>query len=287
MNILIIGGTLYFGKKLTLQLISNGHNVTLLNRGNQTDDFGDKVSRIICDRNDTQAMKDLLKSSYWDIVFDQVCYDYDRAKAACEIFEDKVGQYIFTSSQSVYETGADIVEDSFKPNLHQFKTKETVNSNYAEAKRQSEVAFEKHATFPTSYIRFPIVLGEEDYTGRFKFHVDRIKNGEEIYFKNLNARISFISADDAAKSLIHVAENKILGAINCCNNKSIKLETLVRLIEKGTLSKLIIAKEIKDDNFSPYGIESDWYMNSDKLKNSGLKLIDVEEMVQQVLKNYL
>ena len=162
MKILIIGGTLYFGKKLTQLLISEGDQVTLLNRGNQYDNFGSGIKRIKCDRNNLEEMKKLLANETWDVVFDQVCYDYKTAKNACDIFKDKVKHYVFTSSQSVYQAGANITEDEFKPENHQFEKEESVDSNYAEAKRQAEVAFENFATFPITYVRFPIVLGEND-----------------------------------------------------------------------------------------------------------------------------
>lgn len=283
MKILVIGGSLYFGKKLTELLLSQRHEVTLLNRGNRDDGFGDRVSRIICDRTDTQKMKKLLEATHWDVVYDQVCYDYQTAKAACEIFEGKVKHYIFTSSQSVYDAGANLLEDEFSPNTHQFSKEETANSNYAEAKRQAEVGFERHANFPTTYVRFPIVLGKEDYTNRLIFHVNKIKNGEEIFFHNLEASISFIAAKDAAKSLLHIADNNILGPINCCNQGSIQIGELVELIEQKVNKKVVLANEKSADNSSPYGIDQDWYMSSQKLQQSGLSLTPVKEMVSKVL----
>lgn len=283
MKILVIGGSLYFGKKLTELLLSQRHEVTLLNRGNRDDGFGDRVSRIICDRTDIKKMKGLLEKTHWDVVYDQVCYDYQTAKAACEIFEGKVKHYIFTSSQSVYDAGANLLEDEFSPNTHQFSKEETANSNYAEAKRQAEVGFERHANFPTTYVRFPIVLGKEDYTNRLIFHVNKIKNGEEIFFHNLEASISFIAAKDAAKSLLHIADNNILGPINCCNQGSIKIGELVQLIEQKVNKKVVLANEKSADNSSPYGIDQDWYMSSQKLQQSGLSLTPVKEMVSKVL----
>ena len=286
MKILVIGGNLFFGKKLTELLISTGNQITLLNRGNKKDNLGDKVSRIKCDRNDTEKMHDLLSNTKWDVVFDQVCYDYQTAKSSCEIFEGKTSHYIFTSSQSVYDAGSNISESSFQPEHHKFQKEESVDSNYAEAKRQAEVGFLKHATFPTSFIRFPIVIGDDDYTKRFEFHVNRIRNEQEIYFENLKAKISFISSDDAARSLLHIAKKKIFGAINCCNHSYITLERLVELIEEKSQSKIVLAKDQSDTNSSPYGIGQDWYMDSSKLKESGLNLASVEDMISETLKSF-
>ena len=80
MKVLIIGGNFFFGKKLAKRLVEDKHNVTLLNRTNEDDDLGNSISRIKCDRNDKKKMQELLEDTYWDIVYDQVCFDYDCAK---------------------------------------------------------------------------------------------------------------------------------------------------------------------------------------------------------------
>jgi len=51
-NILIIGGTRYFGKLLVQQLIDKGHQVTIATRGQASDPFGAHVQRIRVDRRD-------------------------------------------------------------------------------------------------------------------------------------------------------------------------------------------------------------------------------------------
>ncbi|MCP4912804.1 MAG: NAD-dependent epimerase/dehydratase family protein [Oligoflexia bacterium] len=282
MKILVIGGNLYFGKRLVELLIKENHEVTLLNRQSKPDGFGDKVNRIKCDRLDKKAMEEALSNTDWDIVYDQVCYDYETAESACEIFEGKVKHYIHTSSQSVYEAGSDISEDTFNPSNHQFKEKVDWRKDYAEAKRQAECAFEKYAGFSTTYVRFPIVIGPDDYTKRFQFHIDKIKSGNEVFFKNLDAKISFISSEDAAKSLYHLGINKVTGPVNCCNSDSIAIKEFIQILSSKIGKEIKIAKESTDDNFSPYGIDQDWFMNNSKLQNSGLKLENVKVKVEEL-----
>ena len=43
MNILVLGGTRYFGIPMVKELLAKGHDVTIATRGNAEDDFGDKV----------------------------------------------------------------------------------------------------------------------------------------------------------------------------------------------------------------------------------------------------
>lgn len=283
MKILIIGGNKFFGKKLAQLLVRAHHQVTLLNRGNTDDGLGNSVERIFCDRNDFKKLTKELAHKTWDVVVDQICYDYQTAKKACDLFKDKTNHYIFTSSQSVYEAGAALKEDDFNPKQHIFEQEETAASNYAEAKRQAEVAFTKYAPFKTTFVRFPIVIGEDDYTERLKFHVDRIQNGSEIFFPDINARISFISALDAGRSLKYICEQTITGPFNCCANGSIKLSELIYEIETATGKKLQMADHRSEENMSPYGIDRDWYMSNDNLIRAGLFVDDIIDSVREAI----
>ena len=283
MKILVIGGNLFFGKRLVHKLIENGHDVTVLNRQNKNDDFGDKVHRIKCDRLNKEEMKRALGETQWDIIYDQVCYNYQTAKDSCELFEGRVKHYVHTSSQSVYKPGSEISEDAFTPSQYEFSEQADHRTQYAEAKRQAEKAFESFARFPVSYVRFCIVIGEDDYTKRFLFHIDRIKADKEIFFPNLEAKISFISSQDAANSLYHIGMNQITGPINCCNSGHISLSDFVKVITEKTGKKLIRASEQTQENSSPYGIDQDWYMDNQKLTQSGLKLGPVEFKVRELV----
>jgi len=283
-DILIIGGNRFFGKKLTKRLLDNGHNITLLNRGNIDDGFGDRVKRLACDRKNDQALSSLIQNKSWDIVYDQVCYDYEEAKATCEAFKDKGKRYIFTSSQSVYKAGKNRIENDFKPEEHQFESKASKTSDYSEAKRQAEVAFSRYASFPVTYVRFPIVIGQDDYTKRFEFHVERIKNEEPIYFPNIEANISFITSDFAAETLAFLATNQIYGPINSASPSPITLKDFVSIIEQAVNKKISLTSESNEKDHSPYGIEKDWFMSCEKLKSLGLVASEVKEWLPQLLR---
>ena len=89
----------------------------------------------------------------------------------------------------------DIKEDYFSPSNYDFARDINQSENYAEAKRQAEAVFFQEAKFPVVAARFPIVLGEDDYTKRLLFHIDRVLEEKEIFFPNIKARISFIHSD--------------------------------------------------------------------------------------------
>jgi nucleoside-diphosphate-sugar epimerase len=268
MNVLIIGGNRFFGKKLSRALIQDGHNVTLLNRGSLNDGLGNEVTRIKCDRTNSTELQKAVGNSTWDLVYDQVCYTAKEAQEAQKVFDGKVSHYIFTSSQSVYEPNENIDESFFDPYTYNFEKQETKESNYAEAKRQCEATFFDNPSFPVTAVRFPIVLGADDYTERLLFHIKKVMNGEEIHFPDQDAKISFISSDDAAMVLRFLGDqNAAVGPINAAAEKPIALMDFIQIIEEAIGKKAVFADAATNENHSPYGIEQDWFMNVQKLKS--------------------
>lgn len=275
-NILIIGGNRFFGLHLAKSLLAKGHTVTLLNRGNIIPQLAGDLHQINCDRHDTQALSEATKGKTWDIVFDQVCYDYKTAKDACEIFNDKTPRYIFTSTMSVYDPKANVCEKDFQASQYTFTEHADAFKDYTNAKRQAEKAFLEYSKFSCVFARFPFVIGTDDYTGRLKFHIDRINTETPIKFPNLDAKLSFISSHDAGKGLEHIAFSDFEGAINLTAN-AITLKNFIALIEDKLGKKAILQQQGAKEDYSPYGIEKDWYMNNDLMRKQGYEIADISE----------
>ncbi|WP_409477471.1 NAD-dependent epimerase/dehydratase family protein [Pseudobdellovibrio sp. HCB154] len=287
-QILVIGGNRFFGKRLIEKLIANGDHVTILNRGQLDDGFGDKVERIICDRDDIEKFKSHVQHKTWDVVYDQVCFDAHQAKAAIEIFSGHAKKFIFTSTVSVYSQRGNLHEDDFNPNTYRYDKILTREENYGEAKRQCEAVFFNQNTMPVVAVRFPIVMGPDDYTERLKFYVDKIKNGEPVYFPNLEAQMSFIHAADAAEGLFLLGHINFTGPLNMASRMPLRLRELVNFIEQNVGKKALIYSEAKGaDDKSPYGLEKDWFVNIDRALSLGFKPAPISEWIVAVIKNYL
>lgn len=233
--------------------------MTLVNRGNSDDGFGSRVDRIRMDRAKE------LPSGSWDVIYDQVCYDAPQARAAVKAFDGRVGHYIFTSSMSVYGPGADLTEAAFDPFSHRWKADVRTEDDYAEGKRQAEAIFFQNAKFPLTAVRFPIVLGPDDYTKRLHFHIEHIREGKELMFPNLDAKLSFVHAGDAARFLAWLGEHGAMGPVNCSSPDAIRLRDLIAMIEKQVGKQARISE---GDN-SPFGIKDDWTMSVSKLGAAG------------------
>src|SRR5574340_834750 len=104
MNVLFIGGTGTISSACSVRAIEKGIDLTLLNRGQsvRTPAEGAQVTHV--DVRDKQAVEKALEGRRFDVVVDWVAFTPDQVQADIELFGGKVGQYIFISSASAYQT---------------------------------------------------------------------------------------------------------------------------------------------------------------------------------------
>jgi hypothetical protein len=100
-DVLVIGGSRYFGKRLIARLLAAGDRVTVLNRGSSAPPAG--VVHLIADRDDEDALRAALGPRTFDVVVDQVCYTPRQAAIARRVFTGRTGRYVMTSTVEVYE----------------------------------------------------------------------------------------------------------------------------------------------------------------------------------------
>ena len=68
MDILIIGGTTFFGRDIVELALAAGHHVTVFSRGNQKPDFWDHIKHIEGDRHIQAEVTRKLKGLRFDVV---------------------------------------------------------------------------------------------------------------------------------------------------------------------------------------------------------------------------
>jgi nucleoside-diphosphate-sugar epimerase len=272
MNILVIGGNRFFGKKLVVQLLDQGHNVTVLNRGNILMNLAKNPQIVVGDRNNANLLKQIAESKVWDVIYDQVCYDAIQARQAVEIFKSRVGKYIYTSSQAVYpKGGAGLRECDFDPCSYKFDQDVLSTTNYGEAKRQAEAVFHQQMHERTISVRFPIVVGLDDYTLRLDNHVRAIMQGTPVIYPNLSAEISLISSDQAAITLAALGNSQVCGPINSTAPDSISILALINMIAQIVSLKAEISDR-KGDAYSWLDWRATYCMNTDLIASLGVDL---------------
>ena len=198
---------------------------------------------------------------------------------------------MFTSTLATYEAdGKAKFEADFDPYTYSIQMGDAEGFTYGEGKRQAEAVFFKYATFPVVAVRFPIVLGSDDYTERLHFHVKHVANEEPIGFLNIDAEMSFILAEEAGQFLKWVGLAAVEGPFNATAQGTISLKDLMALVEKATGKKAKIALVGNDEIRSPYAVPVSWYMATDKAEQEGFvfsKLNDwLPGLVDEIAKQY-
>ncbi len=286
-NVLVLGGTRFFGKGLVELLINNGDRVTIATRGNQPAPFGDQVTRVRVDRSDRKAMEVSFEDTRWDVVYDQICYSPSDAKIACDVFKEKTKQYILTSTLSVYEwtEKASKVEKDFDPYKYSVQMGNRAEFNYGEGKRLAEAVFFQQATFPVTAVRPPIVLGEDDYTERLHDHVRKVLKEEPIFINEAETKLSFVEADDLAAFLFWVGTKDLCGPVNASAPDQITLGSLLELIESRVGKKAVIQKPQDKENQSPFNFPASNYQDVSLVTASGYAFHPITEWLPDLVES--
>ncbi|MGG1661609.1 NAD-dependent epimerase/dehydratase family protein [Brevibacillus sp. NRS-1366] len=292
---LVLGGTQFFGKRLVQNLLDADWDVTIATRGKTPDSFGNKVQRLQLDRCDKGTLEAAFSSddTYWDSVFDQTCYSPIEVKDVIEILAGKIGHYVFTSTMAVYDYGTDKKESDYDPYSYPVEMrsrKEYIGmEGYREAKRQAEAVLFQAAPFSAAAVRFPLVIGPDDYTGRFQFHVDRVKAGEPIGIANLQHRIGFITSEDAGRFLHFAAREKLTGPFNAGSPGDLSLRELLGRIESATrtAASTPIVELTDPQSRSPYDVGGSLSIDVTKAASAGFDFKPMNETITELIDLYI
>ncbi|SDM58269.1 NAD-dependent epimerase/dehydratase family protein [Sediminibacillus halophilus] len=280
---LVFGGTKFFGIHLVNQLLDKGFHVTIATRGKTPDPFGESVRRVEVDRTDKQSLSRAFKHETWDAIYDQICFSSQDAMTAMEIFKGKTYKYVFTSSLSVYDMEnitPPTAEEDFDPTKEKLVVADSDAFSYQEGKQQAEAAFFQHAPFPVTAVRFPIVLGENDYTGRLALYIKKVKYRQGVYLDNPQAEMNFISEQEAGQFLAWLADMHIAEPINACANGSVSLEELLIQIAETTGQSVIYSDKQSD---SPYNIPDTWTMSNEKASDYGFAFSNLQDWLPKLI----
>ncbi len=223
LRILILGGTGFIGPHQVRYALSRGHKVTLFNRGKQKKEWPGEVEELLGDRN-TGDLK-ALEGREWDVCIDNPTTLPFWVRDAGHVLRDKVQQYIFISTISVYAandkpdadesaallkySGKDALaetEATFRPHLGEL---------YGPLKATSEKEAAKQFGSATTVIRPGLIVGPGDQTDRFTYWPVRLARGGEVLAPGDGSDpVQFIDARDLAEWIIRMAETRRFGTFN-------------------------------------------------------------------------
>lgn len=207
-RVLVVGGSYFVGKAITEELKVNGYEVTLFNRGSRQIAG---TRQLICDRNDEQAVKSVLKGKNFDYLVDVSGCDKTQVQVLCNVLEmGELKRTVFISSSAVYDV--ERIHHSFgesdqrKQNKFWGKygtDKIAAEDTYRQCMEQREI--------PLVILRPPYVYGEENYVQRESFIFEHILTNRPVILPQTNKKLQFIYAKDLAVLVRSMLETKVEG----------------------------------------------------------------------------
>lgn len=178
MKVLYIGGTGIISSACAELAIEKGFQLYLLNRGKTERPVPEKAHILRGDIRDRNSAEEALGNNTFDVVVNWVAFTPEHIKIDIELFGGRIGQYIFISSASVYQT----------PPKKLPVTECTPLSNTFWEYSRNKIACEKRLMQAYQKSRFPVTIVRPSHTydcRTLPMHnkytlVDRMRKGKKI-----------------------------------------------------------------------------------------------------------
>ena len=165
MRALVLGGSVFVGKRLVRALLREGHDVAVLNRGQTPTTLPSGVALLKADRTDRVSMAAALVGTSWDAVFDVsgfvMAAGGSDIGSLLELLDGNVGHYVYVSSIMAYD-------QSFVgvfPWLEEQPTDPTGAGSYGGFKAMAEAEMlRRHSAtgFPVTIVRPAAIYGPDN-----------------------------------------------------------------------------------------------------------------------------
>jgi nucleoside-diphosphate-sugar epimerase len=300
-NILILGGTRFFGKILVQRLLDAGHRVTIATRGLTPDAFGNRVQRVQVDRKSEFSMQAAFANApFYDLVYDQMCYTPLDAALAIKTFAGKTPRYVMASTIEVYETlqgkldrpyaegDLDLAQVSIEMD---YPWADPAGAQrYGAGKLQSEALLYQDGRLPFVSVRIAHVLaGPEDFTGRLAPYVDLAGRGEALHYAAQAGSSSFTQAEAIADFLHWVGEQNFLGPINsACDGELSATDLYERacILLGQPLALAPVAQQREPNALSPYDYPFRYAMDTAHAKALGYRFSRCTDWLDELLRQH-
>jgi nucleoside-diphosphate-sugar epimerase len=165
MRALVLGGSVFVGKRLVHALLVGDHDVAVLNRGRTPTELPVGVDHLVADRTDMESMRAALGRTEWDAVFDVsgfvMAAGGSDIAALLELLDGKVGDYVFVSSIMAYDQSL----GGLFPWTEDLPSNPEGTASYGGFKAIAErTMLDRHAAtgFPASVVRPAAIYGPDN-----------------------------------------------------------------------------------------------------------------------------
>jgi nucleoside-diphosphate-sugar epimerase len=284
-KILILGGTRFFGLELLRLLLEQGDQVTVASRNFLRLPKEFNITQFPFDRESPDSFSLLRKLGDFDVVYDQLCYTPNDAKLLLEMLAPIAGKLIVTSTQSVYFKNGLQCEEDFDASSYPIQFGSRKDFGYGEGKRLAEAVLQQTSHVPLVLVRLPLVLGENDYTGRLDYHIQSVLRARKIVALNPDSRTSIIHSTDAAKMLQNLGKNSLTGVFNGASLGEISLTQILNVVSAFAGKKAHVVPEGTESDKSPYAQEESRWLDTSKASNSGVIFSLINEWLPQLVES--
>ena len=290
MNILVLGGSYFLGYRFVRLALSEGHKVTVFNRGTRPLNM-EGVTEV---RGDRTSSEDILKiTGRFDATVDFCAYEKGDILRVKDALGDRTGRHVFNTTVDVYERGTgELLDESAE-----FETRDF--GGEAGAYILGKVSLEKEieSIEDRCVLRPSIIYGPGNYAPR-----------ENIYFKWISAAgqilepapsdgfFQMVCVSDVAKAALKACgEFSFSGrAFNVTSSVTYTYEDLTRILKEVTKKDFEVIKVTPEEAFMqqvpfPYPImkaESEKYDGS-ALEKTGFEYTDINEGMKEAWENYV
>ncbi|MDD3224540.1 MAG: hypothetical protein PHX70_07535 [Clostridium sp.] len=189
------------------------------------------------------------------------------------------------SSTSVYDLHMNTKEEDYNPYNKELVWCNRDDFSYNEVKRLAECALVRKFSCQSSVsVRFPFVIGKDDYTNRLLFYVEHIVKQIPMFIDNVDEQLGFISSEDAGRFLAFLAENNYSGSINGSSNGTISLNEIISYVENKTNSRAVIGL---NGDTAPLNGAGSYSINTDSAKKLGFEFSNLKDWIYDLIDYYI
>lgn len=221
-NILVLGGTRYLG--LEFINILKDKNIKLFVASRKKIPIHNFIN---IDRKDQSDLANLFRKIQFDLVIDFINFclsDSEKLLNALN-FQIKPPKLILISTTYVYddplqiEKDSSFIENEFNPTEYKILGLDRPVISYSNGKRDMEsYTVKNYSGDKLVILRFPIILGANDYTRRTHFYSSLVKEGKSINPYNVNSKSNYITSIEAAHAILNFVNADLSGIYNVCFN---------------------------------------------------------------------
>ncbi len=242
MKVLLLGGGGFLSSAVEHRLAADGHRLTVLSRGGRTAHPASEACRG--ERHDAATLRGLAAGGF-DAAVDFLAFSAAHAREVVEAFRGRLARVVLISTGSVYwctgEWTNPVGEDQY-PRAEVPErpptalTPGSIEHAYGLGKRGAEDVLEeatRRGDLAAFRLRFPVVGGPGDPTGRYAGYLERLADGGPIVVPDggFNS-FRHLYVEDAAAAVAAAldAPEERAGAYNAASAEIVSVRDLLRLM---------------------------------------------------------